>query len=140
MMYQQEKNPYVGHGHGYYQNPGQQPNIFWQPGASQTPGSFFPGYNQQPKLPFLATLHLPNLISLLNDPIYHDPHCPLIPTKFPRKFALLASVLVIIMAVTSVRIQRLLRRHRMTPIVGRKGLGLLHIPSILGRVSSGQHP
>jgi hypothetical protein len=42
MMSQQAPNPYVGHGHGYYQSPGQQPNFSWH---SQTPGSFFPGYN-----------------------------------------------------------------------------------------------
>jgi hypothetical protein len=46
MTSQQVKNPYVGHNHGYYQNPGQQPNFSWQPSANQTPGSFFPGYNQ----------------------------------------------------------------------------------------------
>jgi hypothetical protein len=66
------KNPYAGHGHGFYQNLGQQPNFSWQPGASQTPGPFFPGYHQQPKLPFLETLHFPYLTRLLNDPIYHD--------------------------------------------------------------------
>jgi hypothetical protein len=83
MTSQQAQNPYAGHGHGYYQNPGQQPNFSWQPGASQTPGSFFPGYNQQPKLPFLATLHLPDLTRLLNDPICHDPCWPPMPTKLP---------------------------------------------------------
>jgi hypothetical protein len=83
MTSQQAQNPYTGHDHGYYQNPGQQPNFSWQPGASQTPGSFFPGYNQQPKLPFLETLHLPDLTRLLNDPICHDPHWPPMPTKFP---------------------------------------------------------
>jgi hypothetical protein len=75
---------YAGHDHGYYQNPGQQPNFSWQPGASQTPGSFFPGYNQQPKLPFLATLHLPDLTRLLNDPICHDPHWPPMRPSFLR--------------------------------------------------------
>jgi hypothetical protein len=49
---------------------------------SQTPGPFFPGYQQQPKLPFLATLHLTYLTRLLNDPIFHDPHWPPMPTKF----------------------------------------------------------
>jgi hypothetical protein len=62
---------------------GQQPNFSWQPGASQTPGPFFPGYQQQPKLPFLATLHLPDLTRLLNDPICHDPRWPPMPTKLP---------------------------------------------------------
>jgi hypothetical protein len=83
MMYQQEKNPYVGHGHGYYQNHGQQPKFSWQLGASQTPGSFFPGYNQQPKLSFLETLHFPYLTRLLNNAIYHDLCWPPMPTKFP---------------------------------------------------------
>jgi hypothetical protein len=83
MMSPHTQNPYAGHGHGFYQNPGQQPNFSWQPGASQTPGPFFPGYHQQPKLPFLATLHLPDLTRLLNDPICHDPRWPPMPTKFP---------------------------------------------------------
>jgi hypothetical protein len=54
-----------------------------KPGASQTLGSFFPGYNQQLKLPFLATLHLVELTRLLNDLICHDPRWPPMPTKFP---------------------------------------------------------
>jgi hypothetical protein len=61
MMSPQMQNHYAGQGHGFYQNPGQQPNFSWQPGASQTLGPFYPGYQQQPKLPFLATLHLPDL-------------------------------------------------------------------------------
>jgi hypothetical protein len=44
MMSPHMQNPYTGQGHGFYQNPGQQPNFSWQPGASQTPGPFFPGY------------------------------------------------------------------------------------------------
>jgi hypothetical protein len=83
MMSQQAPNLYAGHVHGYYHIPEQQPNFSWQPGASQTPGSFFPGYNPQPKLPFLATLHLPDLKRLLNDPIYHDPSWTPMPTKLP---------------------------------------------------------
>jgi hypothetical protein len=83
MTSQQEHNPYTGHGHGYYHNPGQQPKFSWHPGASQTPGSFFACYNQQPKLPFLANLHLPDLKTLLNDPIYHDMCWPPMPAKFP---------------------------------------------------------
>jgi hypothetical protein len=83
MMSQQEPNPYTGHGHDYYQSPGQQPNFSWQPSASQTPGSFFLGYNPQPKLPFLATLHLADLTRLLNDPICHNLSWPPMPTKFP---------------------------------------------------------
>jgi hypothetical protein len=83
MMSPQMKNPYAGQGHGFYQNPGQQPNFSWQPGASQTPGPFYPSYQQQPKLPFLATLHLPDLTRLLNDPICHNLRWPPMPTKFP---------------------------------------------------------
>jgi hypothetical protein len=44
MMSPQMQNPYTGQGHGFYQNLGQRPNFSWQPGASQTPGPFFPGY------------------------------------------------------------------------------------------------
>jgi hypothetical protein len=83
MMSQQMQNPYASHGHDFYQNPGQQPNFSWKPSAIQTPGPFFHGYNQQPKLLFLATLHLPNLTRLLNDPICHNPHRPPMSTKLP---------------------------------------------------------
>jgi hypothetical protein len=47
------------------------------------PRPSFPANNSQPKLPFLATLHLPNLSRLLNDPICHDPGWPPMPTKLP---------------------------------------------------------
>jgi hypothetical protein len=83
MMSPHMKNPYAVQGHGFYQNLGQQPKFSWQPGASQTPGPFFPGYQQQPKLPFLTNLYLPNLTRLLNDPICHDPHWPPMSTKLP---------------------------------------------------------
>jgi hypothetical protein len=83
MMSQQAQNPYASHDHGYYQNPSQQPKFSWQPRSIQTLGSFFPGYNQQPKLPFLATLYLPNLSRLLNDPICHNPRWPSMSTNFP---------------------------------------------------------
>jgi hypothetical protein len=53
------------------------------PGASQTLGPFFLGYHQQPKLPFLKTLHFPYLTRLLNDPICHNPSWPPMLTKFP---------------------------------------------------------
>jgi hypothetical protein len=77
------KNPYTSQGHGFYQNSGQQPKFSSQPGASQTPGPFFPGYQQQPKLPFLVNFHLLYLTRLLNDPIFHDPCWPPMPMKFP---------------------------------------------------------
>jgi hypothetical protein len=40
-------------------------------------------HTQQPKLLFLATLHLIDLSRLLNDPICHDPRCPGMMTKLP---------------------------------------------------------
>jgi hypothetical protein len=83
MMSPQMQNPYAGQGQGFYQNSGHQQNFSWQLGASQTPRPFYPGYQQQPKLPFLATLHLPDLTRLLNDPICHDPRWPPMPMKLP---------------------------------------------------------
>jgi hypothetical protein len=41
----------------------------------------YPHVNRQ--LPFLATLDLPNLSRILNDPIRHSPHWSFIPTKLP---------------------------------------------------------
>jgi hypothetical protein len=41
----------------------------------------FPHVNKQ--LLFLATLDLPDLCRILNDPILHSPYCPVIPTKLP---------------------------------------------------------
>jgi hypothetical protein len=35
----------------------------------------------QPRIPFLATLNLPDLSKLMNDPVIHDPTWPPIPTK-----------------------------------------------------------
>jgi hypothetical protein len=64
-------------GHGIYQNPG------WS-AISQTQS--FPGawaQTPQPRLPFLATLNLPDLSKLMNDPVHHDPSWPPIPTKLP---------------------------------------------------------
>jgi hypothetical protein len=70
-------------GHGFYQNQGQQPKFSWKPGASPISGSYPPIHTQQTKLPFMATLHLPDLSRLLNDPICHDPRWSAMPTKFP---------------------------------------------------------
>jgi hypothetical protein len=83
MTSQQAQHLNVNLGHGFYQNPGQQPNFFWQPGASEIPGSYPPVHTQQPKLPFMAMFHFPYLSRLLNDPICHDPHWPTTPTKLP---------------------------------------------------------
>jgi hypothetical protein len=41
----------------------------------------YPHVNRQ--LPFLATLDLPDLSRILNDPILHSPHWPVIPAKLP---------------------------------------------------------
>jgi hypothetical protein len=83
MTPQQTQFPFVGQGHNFYQNPCQQSKFSWQSGASQNPGPSFLVNNSQPKLPFLATLHLPDFSRLLNDSICHDPCWPPMPTKFP---------------------------------------------------------
>jgi hypothetical protein len=41
----------------------------------------FPQVNKQ--LEFLATLDLPNLSRILNEPILHSPYWPVIPAKLP---------------------------------------------------------
>ena len=64
---------YYGQGHGIYSN---QPymNQNYQ-GAWHRPA--------QPRLPFLATLNLPDLLRLMNDPVSHDLAWPAIPNKLP---------------------------------------------------------
>ena len=37
----------------------------------------------QPRLPFLATLNLPDLSRLMNDPVSHDLAWPSVPSKLP---------------------------------------------------------
>ena len=37
----------------------------------------------QPRLPFLAMLNLPDLLRLMNDPVFHDPAWPVVPNKLP---------------------------------------------------------
>jgi hypothetical protein len=39
----------------------------------------------QPCLPFLATLNLPDLAKLMNDPVSQDPTCPPVATKLPSE-------------------------------------------------------
>jgi hypothetical protein len=71
---------------GFIPSPGPSMNSFWQPGASYNLGSSFQAANQsisQPRLPFLETLHFPDLSKLMNDPIHHDPSWPVVPTKLP---------------------------------------------------------
>ena len=53
------------------------------PGGSQPSGAPPHGLPVQHKSPFLATLNLPDLSCLTNDPILHLPHWPAIPTKLP---------------------------------------------------------
>jgi len=83
MISQQTQFPYASQGHNFYQNPVQQYDFSWQPGSSQTLGPSFPVHNTQPKILFLATLHLPDFSRLLRNPICHDPHLPAMLTKFP---------------------------------------------------------
>ena len=47
--------------------------------------SSYGGWNSQapPRLPFLATLNLPDLSKLTNDPIRYSPGWPPVPTKMP---------------------------------------------------------
>ena len=64
---------YYGQGHGIYSN---------QPYTNQ---SYQGAWNQptQPRLPFLATLNLPDLSRLMNDPFSHNSAWPPIPNKLP---------------------------------------------------------
>jgi hypothetical protein len=57
-MQNNAQTPYTSEGYpGFYQNPGQQEKISWQPGASQNPGSSFPLNPPLPRLPFPTTLY-----------------------------------------------------------------------------------
>ena len=64
---------YYGQGHGIYSD---------QPYMNQ---NYQEAWNRpdQPRLPFLATLNLPNLLRLTNDPVSHNSPWPAVPTKFP---------------------------------------------------------
>ena len=99
---------FAGYG-GYTAGVGQTPNFagpqglpfgsagsighFGQPGASQIPGQSFQNFGSSaqsgwnplgpPRLPFLATLNLPDLTKLTNDPIRYNPAWPPVPTKLP---------------------------------------------------------
>jgi hypothetical protein len=71
---------------GFIPSSGSIENSFWHPGASYNPGPSFQATHQsmtQPRLPFLETLHFPDLSKLMNDPIHHDPSWPMVPTKLP---------------------------------------------------------
>ena len=64
---------YYGQGHGIYSN---------QPYMNQ---NYQGVWNRlaQPRLPFLATLNLPNLSILMNDHVSHNPAWPAVPNKLP---------------------------------------------------------
>jgi hypothetical protein len=64
-------------GHGAYQNP----RWVAVPQTQSFQGAW--GQMSQPRLPFLATLNLPDLSKLMNDHVCHDPTWPPIPTKLP---------------------------------------------------------
>lgn len=76
-------NPYTGYVPPPYQ--GYSPYAGMQrPMAQEIPS--YPGYAQPDlnrQLPFVATLELPNLNWLTNDPILYSPLWPIIPHKFP---------------------------------------------------------
>jgi hypothetical protein len=66
-----------GQGHGAYQNPG------WHVIAQTQSFQGAWGQMSQPRLPFLAMLNLPDLSTLMNETVCHDPTFPPIPTKLP---------------------------------------------------------
>ena len=78
---------------GFPFGPAGSTGYFGQPGASQNPGQSFQSFgsatqsewNPQipPRLPFLATLNLPDLTKLTNDPINYNPTWSPVPTKLP---------------------------------------------------------
>jgi hypothetical protein len=79
--------PLMNHPGGGSYNPGQGHGVYLNPGWAATPQtqSFQGAWGQipKPRLPFLATLNLPNLFKLMKDPFYHDTICPPVPTKIP---------------------------------------------------------
>jgi hypothetical protein len=55
------------------------PQPIYGPTGVPMPHQYHPQDNRQ--LSFLATLDLPDLLILMNNPILHSPFCPVIPTK-----------------------------------------------------------
>jgi hypothetical protein len=76
-IYPGQQQPYVGGPTGY--NYPSQP--VYGPTGVPMPHQYHPQVNRQ--LPFLATLDLPDLSRLTNDPILHFPFWPVIPAKLP---------------------------------------------------------
>jgi hypothetical protein len=76
-IYPGQQQPYVG-GPTSYNYP---PNPVYGPTSVPMPHQYHPQINRQ--LPFLATLDLPDLSRLTNDPISHSSVWPVIPAKLP---------------------------------------------------------
>jgi hypothetical protein len=76
-IYPSQQQPYVGGPTGY----NYPPNPICGPTSVPMPHQCHPQINR--KLPFLATLDLPDLSRLTNDPIFHSPVWPVIPAKLP---------------------------------------------------------
>jgi hypothetical protein len=76
-VYSGQQQPYAGGptGYNYPSNP------VYGPTGVPMPHQYHPQVNRQ--LPFLATLDLPDLSRLTNDPILHYPFWPVIPAKLP---------------------------------------------------------
>jgi hypothetical protein len=78
-----DAKPLCWSGPWFLPEPGPATKLFLATWCQSNSRTLFPGYQQQPKLPFLATLHLPDLTRLLNDPICHDPHWTPMLMKLP---------------------------------------------------------
>jgi hypothetical protein len=76
-VYSGQQQPYARGPIGY----NYPPNPVYGPIGVPIPHQYQPQFNRQ--LPFLATLDLPNLSQLTNDPILHYSLCPVIPAKLP---------------------------------------------------------
>jgi hypothetical protein len=76
-LYPGQQQPYAGGPTGY----NYPPNPVYGPTGVPMPHQYHPQVNRQ--LPFLATLDLPDLSHLTNDPILHHPFWPVIPAKLP---------------------------------------------------------
>jgi hypothetical protein len=76
-VYSGQPQPNVGGPTGY----NYPPNPVYGPTGVPMPHQYHPHVNRQ--LPFLATLDLPDLSRLTNDPILHYPFWPVIPAKLP---------------------------------------------------------
>jgi hypothetical protein len=76
-VYPSQQQPYVEGPTGY----NYLANQFYGPTGVPMPHKYHTKINQH--LPFLATLDLPDLSRLTNDPIFHSPVWPVIPAKLP---------------------------------------------------------